>query len=147
MSYDIYIGQRVVELITEDGESWEYDHVKEIESPDAPDFFNDSMSAFNNGRHPSYTGWSGFARSTGLYDFFFKKDTGLMREHPGTFDLLPEHFGFVVGKRYAYQRLNPLAIPTFDGVAENANLARLLWLEWWMAWALNNCTAPAIHNH
>lgn len=26
-------------------------------------------------------------------------------------------------------------------------LARLIWLEWWMTWALDNCETPAIENY
>jgi hypothetical protein len=33
------------------------------------------------------------------------------------------------------------ADPRYDG-----NLARLLWLEWWMTWTLANCKVPAIYN-
>jgi hypothetical protein len=25
--------------------------------------------------------------------------------------------------------------------------ARLVWLEWWVRWALDNCKVPVIYNH
>ena len=50
-----------------------------------------------------------------------------------------------VAETLAERKRDAAALPpsgTFDPV-----LARLIWLEWWMAWALKNCTTPAIHNH
>ena len=65
---------------------------------------------------------------------------------PDYVDLEPAHLEEM---RDAVQRLRaryPKATPRFDGGRADAHLARALWLEWWMNWALENCERPAIYN-
>lgn len=194
MSYDIYIGEAV--LVAPDPEEHNRMSVKVrgVSQPDAPTFPEDGMTGNGNSRHPGYSQWTDFTRTASIYDLFFDKEEGLMREHPGCFllrqrdldrvrfaldqwrskhqgtvpgfgdreyfekeiarlkpwvesgalDAEPERKACVAARLADYQR-DMAALPpsgTFDPV-----LARLIWLEWWMAWALANCKTPAIHNH
>jgi hypothetical protein len=161
MSYDIYIGNAVPEdRSDDDGELRIAYVVHDTVRHDAPSFPNDDLSDGRNGRHPGYTQWSTFCADAGLTDLFFNKETGLMRQHPGCFRLDQSHLDTVRAARERWQDSHPNAQPGFDfsprlmdasaddGVrGRDGVLARLLWLEWWMAWALANCETPAIANH
>jgi hypothetical protein len=161
MSYSIYIGNAIIEDRSEDGDGELLARftVPEIIRHDAPSFPHDDMSNGKNGRHPGYSQWSDFCASAGLTALFFDKETGIMREHPGCFSLTPEHLAIVRAARERWQAEHPAAVPGFDfsrfmadqskddGVrGRDGVLARLLWLEWWMSWALANCERPAIEN-
>jgi hypothetical protein len=140
---------------------WDGVTVNGHEEPEAPAFPFDAMSARKNSRHPGYSQWGKFCDLTGLRDFFFEKNYGLMRRHPGTFALTPDHLHRVRVAIGEWQRVYPNAVPGWDYFAEfpgrddiddgvrgrDSTLARLLWLEWWIAWALAHCERPAIHNH
>jgi hypothetical protein len=166
MSYDIYIGNAEIE--TPDREPdylYGFDvRVRHVQIPGAPTAPNDDMTGNGNSRHPGYIQWPNFAEEVGLHAFFFDKSTGLMHEHPGCFPLYPEHLYTVRAALAAYKARWPEAVPGFTGLAfgrptpeypeeveerltANANLARLIWLEFWIAWALETCERPAIENH
>lgn len=161
MSYDIYIGNGEVEALGDEDAAEFYVNVKRIELAEAPTFPNDDMTGNGNSRHPGYSQWTEFCCAVGLYDLFFDKQEGLMRQHPGTFALAPSHLDRV---RTALDRhrakwpgvtpgfRNPL-YPTKDTPIDDSpeayaagQLARLIWLEFWIAWALKTCEHPAIHN-
>ncbi len=160
MSYDIYIGHAELES------EWPGDYepianwtVSGHAEDDAPAFPFDIMSQRGNSRHPGYTQWGAFCDEAGLRAMFFDDETGLMRRHPGTFPLEPHHLATVRDRKARWMAAHPNAIPGFDwsdptprekddGVrGRDGILARLLWLEWWMDWALRTCERPAIHNH
>jgi hypothetical protein len=166
MSYDIYIGNAEatgMELEETTGQwsaVWHGATVNAVTLPEAPAFAYDEMSAHQNSRHPGYIAWGEFCDKTGLRDLFFREWYGLMSSHPGTFALRPEHLQEVREARERWQGDHPDAAPGFewsplhgektpdDGIrTRDAILARLLWLEWWMDWALRTCERPAIHNH
>lgn len=93
MGYTIRIGNAVVESHWPDGKSeyqddpyvhW-YVHCHHEDS--APHFED---SGQGNDRSPSYTAWADFADSVGLREFFFNKESGKMREHPGCQKLTQE---------------------------------------------------------
>lgn len=148
MGYSIYIGEYTIDPIDPrypDDEP--YVHCPEITLPDAPAFLEDEMSAHNNGRHPSYSGWNDFVWDVGLHEFFFHKQYGLMREHAGIFDITKEHLFVVQEALVDYRKKVGDIEPRFGSrYIKNGNLARLIWLEWWMKWALANCKRPAISN-
>ena len=160
MSYSIYIGNATMRDETEDGEYRAGYYVPEVLRADAPAFPFDEMSRNLNGRHPGYTQWDRFARRAGLLSLFFDAVSGLMREHPGCFELTPLHLEQVRSARMDWQLRHPDTEPGFDwsgylrreiqddGIrGRDGMLARLLWLEWWIEWALTNCERPAIANH
>lgn len=151
MSYDIYIGKA------------EQGVVKREELPMAPKFPNDEMTGQGNSRHPSYTGWGEFCREAGLYDLFFNKETGLMREHPGTVPLKECHLHVIseatanwMQRQKERGQVLPPGFEAWDPFDENEGteqhydyiLARLLWLRFWVYYALGKYKEQAaIHNH
>lgn len=112
-----------------------------------------------NCREPGYKHWHRFLHETGL-DRIFLTDTGLMRHHPGTFQLNASHVTAVAEARHRWESRSRMEagwdwsesfadrLPLDDGVrGRDHTRAELLWLEWWIAWAVANCERPAIHNH
>lgn len=137
----------------------------------APQFPGDGMTGQGSQRSPSYSGWGNFCRETGLHDLFFgaspnnnggqyTRDVCLIRRHPGVAILRPAD---LLEIRQARERWQARKWPTEERIAGwdptlrwdeerepdpryDGNLARLLWLEWWVAWALENCKVPAMQN-
>lgn len=147
MGYSIYIGEATI--FTEEDEIWV--GVKKIEHPDAP--YWESSGGFpdasekTNGRHPSYTQFVDFCRSTGLANLFFDEDYGLLRDHPGIKRIYPHHLEEISRARKRWEELHPNAVPGWNvDKGEDPILARLIWYEWWFRWALENCKLPAIYN-
>lgn len=162
MSYDIYIGNADLDYDADPDYPRVVVGVEPEVHPDAPEFPGDKMTGKGNSRHPGYSNWTDFTRQTGLYDLFFSHETGLMRQHPGAQVLLPAQVQAVELERKAWEDSHPDSKPGWC-MCEKCNnfhrekdkehreldgtLARLLWLEWWMKWALDNCDMPTIHNH
>jgi hypothetical protein len=119
--------------------------VRAATRPDAPAFDNDPMTGRGNHRHPSYAGWRGFCEEAGLDALFFDEEAGLMRRHPGTSPLLPEHGAVIRRALELWRETHPDVRPGFLSGQDHV-LARLLWLDWWVQWALAQ-PVPAIHNH
>ncbi len=153
MSYDIYIGNAV---IREEDLEVEY-VVSSHTEPDAPVFPYDSMTANSNNCHPGYAQWTGFCREAGIHDLFFGEESGLMRNHPGIQRLHIWHLTAVQNALRRWREQHPEAVPGFDysphwnhpddGVrGRDPILARLIWLEFWIDWALRTCEKPALYN-
>lgn len=152
MSYEILIGEAGIEPSPE--EIAEYEHegysdesfslsvvVRPLSLSDAPD-----CSQFGNGqensRSPGYGQWDNFCQTAGIWDLFFDKKTGLMRQQPGSQVLRQHHHEQVQIALAKWLRDHPGADRGEDGI-----LDRLVWLDWWMDWTLENCRVPTIHNH
>lgn len=176
MGYDIYIGETTMQPIDDDEAAWMIEdgytpehsrivngktvyykpYVGEIKRDDAPTFPNDFMTGNSNNRHPGYSSWSDFCDVTGLTPLFFDRETGLMREHPGMQPLHADHALVVDQALKRYRETHPHAVPGFEDIDLNTReytnhgydpmLARLVWLDWWIKWALKNCENPAIRN-
>jgi hypothetical protein len=118
----------------------------------APVFPGDEMTGNGNGRSPSYTVWSDFCRQTGLYGFFYDERDRLRACHPGCIGLTKEDADIVSAclKKYKKQATLPPGFEdgfTYDGPANfDYHLARLMWLDFWVRWAIENCETPAIQN-
>jgi hypothetical protein len=141
MSYSIYIGEEAP-----DEDDPDATRVYRVESPDAPEFEGDRMTGKGNHRHARYSQWTDFTREAGLYDLFFDKQCGLMREHPDTQRLTVKHLREVERALDDWRRHHPRARPGW-GAKQDPILARLVWLQFWVKWTLGNCKRPAIHNH
>jgi hypothetical protein len=128
--------------------------VKGASSADAPTFPNDEMTSNTSERSPSYSVWADFCRHVGIYDLFFDDGGRLHAGHPGCIGITKEDADRVTAALSTYQAKATLP-PGFEGwhyregdpVHSDAHLARLIWLEWWMRWALENCETPAIANY
>lgn len=160
MGYSIYIGNAVLEeydLDDTDGVYSPHYVVHGMTHPDAPEFPNDSMTGKSNSRHPSYTGWSEFVNQFGIRDLFGGNERSCFHAHPGCMRITENDLQ-IVRNRIAEWKLTHNKPPGFDpGLFPDEKegevgqfdyiLARALWLEWWMDYALKNCERPAIYNH
>lgn len=126
--------------------------VKYMTHPDAPVLPNDPITLNSNSRSPSYSVWADFCRSTGLYDMFYNSGGNLIAGHPGCMGITEDDADRVSEVLRLYQRratLPPGFEKEWDYEGEpnyDYHLARLIWLEWWMQWAVHNCDIPAIAN-
>lgn len=148
MGYNIYIGNAVPQFNKSDfpylSARWT---VEPTEHPDAPDFSVDGCPTGNgNGRGPSYSVWTDFTKWAGLYEMFYNEDDGFLRPHPGCCGITVEQVQEV--EAALHHKKNVATRPagfSEDGSLDH-NLARLMWLAFWMRWAVENCETPAIFN-
>lgn len=171
MGYTIRVGNAVVEShwpkeddeYRDDPSARWYVHLHKEEA--AP-YSSDSHKS--NDRSPSYTAWADFAHDVGLYEWFFDKGTGKMREHPGCMALTKADAAFITDTLARYKAAHPQAEATICACKQcdvfmahagnkdhvfpphnpnaDMHLVRLTWLEWWVRWAVANCERPAIYN-
>lgn len=137
---------------------------------EAPVFPNDEMTGDTSERSPSYTAWHHFAALTGLTTLFFggtgwddergrykdcpegyHREEGLIAQHPGVAVLCDGDLQEVRRALAEWKAKHPDTVPGFgnwDGGDSHYDytLARLIWLEFWIAWALKNCERPAFGN-
>lgn len=97
MGYSIYIGEAKAGIDFYEDEVYVYPDVDIVKLDYAPSFPNDELTGNSNYRAPSYSAWSDFLRGAGLYDMFFDKSEGLMREHPGCFIINENHLKKIQG--------------------------------------------------
>ena len=153
MGYTFTIGNAVPKFHKDDfpylSARWK---VENATSDDAPTFPGDEMTGNGNSRSTSYTVWSDFCRTTGIYDMFYDERDHLHADHPGCIGIDVEFSASVSAALSSYQAKSTLP-PGFesdwcyDGPANyDYHLARLIWLDWWIKWALENCETPAIEN-
>lgn len=135
--------------------------------PEAPDHCR--FTGKGNSRSPSYTAWSEFCKEAGIHELFygqgwdrqmrgytsctddFHRETPLLASHPGCQPLCKGDYEFVRQARLKREQTNGGLCPGFrdDEDIDNGTdhvLARLLWLEFWIGWALENCQIPIIEN-
>ena len=161
MGYNIRIGNAVLDSnwdADDCDEPWARWYVERATTPAAP---NSMDSGQSNGRDPSYTAWADFARATGLHDFFYDRDVGKMRQHPGCIKLSLEDIETVDTALKLYREAHPEAVADFCQCATcsysptvtiphnlnaDGNLVRLEWLAFWVRWAVENCERPGIYN-
>lgn len=157
MGYTLTIGNAYPVHSIEDGELYAEWDVKGFSDLQAPVFPNDEMTGNTSQRSPSYTAWHEFCQDVGLEDLFYHRDEGLIRSHPGTFILTAAHSAKISEALAAYPRSLP---PGFAGFPKQINgefrspdegkydhqLARLLWLDFWVRYALERCETPALRN-
>jgi hypothetical protein len=117
-----------------------------VRSPHAPRFDGDPHPR-QNVHQSTGSDWDAFCLATDLHGLFLAPGSGLMAEQPGTVRLAREHARAVHAALEQFIYAHRGADASFaSGRAEDGHLARLLWLDWWMHWAIRRCEAPAIHN-
>lgn len=134
MGYTIIIGQLDPTL-----EPDEYP-IQITEDIDAPIFEPDKATNNTNVRKVMYSEWEQFTRNVGLYDLFFDPQTGLISDHPGFKNLTHDHLRQV---NEAYLLFETFGEFTGD---RSMDYVRLVWLRFWIKWALDNATDPVIYN-
>lgn len=121
--------------------------VQKVEHTSAPTFPGDEMTGRTNCRYPSYSAWHDFCIAANLEDVFYENDR-FIGGHPGCAMLKAEYLSQIkasLEKRRAESDKKPGFNDEDDGPFDPI-LARLIWLNYWVEWALNNCETPAIEN-
>ena len=119
MAYSITIGEFK-------GESDGFPQAETVEHENAP--ADGVPTDRTNQRWPSYSGWADFVDDTGLSGLFAE----LMPGHPGFCKIERRHLD-------AINAVDTTALPKHHAV-------RMVWLKYWMDWALVNCKNPVIIN-
>ena len=129
--------------------------VVSISHDDAPTF-GESTDCMNS-RWPSYTSWAIFYRFFDLEELFHDEDYGFLRQHPGCVPITQFHKSIIDDAYEKYKKNYPNSTPGYSGKQlddvedddwpeENSLGARLVWLKYWVDWALKNCEVPAFYN-
>lgn len=125
--------------------------VEPVRHDTAPDLPND-VAGNGNSRSPAYGVWKEFCQRAGIYDLFFDYRGRLLAGHPGCVGITQEDADKVTAalEKYRAQATLPAGFEPdmfYDGPPRYDHcLARLIWLEYWMQWAVKNCETPAIQN-
>lgn len=156
MGYTLKIGELDTHYDAEEG------HIsfqaKGQKNDDAPAF--GEPTDYENERWPSYTSWHNACRFCGIEDMFYNKETGLLREHPGCFPITKKHQEIINEALDNFKKKYPNAKAGYspkinekegiyedkDWPEENSWMTRLLWLKYWIDWALVNCKKPVFYN-
>lgn len=144
MGYTITVGELRVQKDPEDGIepdclSFRADGAG---SPDAPAFGNPTDRT--NSLWPSYTAWAETMRISGLTDAFFYQGS-MIGGHPGVRLVTPELVETVTYALRGLEAKNPNAKAEY-GTDVGAAMCRLIWLDYWLRWAIENCETPVIAN-
>jgi len=169
MGYTLTIGEALMRYEPDDLYLWI--EAERTTHPDAPD--HDEYTGKSNSRSPSYSVWSNLCQETGLYELFYggrtdyktghitpsapHRNDGLITSHPGHAVLGQADLDLVRQARERRQASNGGKEPGFwDASPErpwesidngkDPTLARLIWLEFWIDWALKTCKIPIIQN-
>lgn len=153
MGYSIIIGEMP---------SKEMDEPPIVKMSGAPAF--GELTDCTNQRFPSYITWENFTRVAGLYNLFYDKRSGLMRKHPGIEHLTRKHktiidrairayeskhdVGPSSGKKFSYKTIVDMHFypSRLNQKDDDWNYNRLVWLKFWVDWALRYCKKPVLFN-
>ena len=142
MGYDFRIGELLAEgEPEEDCFNW---FVQTVRHPNAPTFTGDELTGSSNYRSTTYSGWESAIREAGLYDHFYKPNYGLICRHPGYKVLSAYDLQVIKAARKAYQK--KCALPPGFEEGQDSVLAVLIWMEFWIDWALEHCHQPVFLN-
>jgi hypothetical protein len=152
MGYSIKIGELMVEVVQDGLNSFLSLDVVDVTLPDAP-AYGDARD-FRNKTLPSYTQWADCMSMIGLYDLFYNKSHGLIRKHPGCVPLTADHKEVIDSAHEAFMKAYPALKIGFcpegeddtNWPDENGVAVSLVWLKFWVDWALSNCKIPVISN-
>ena len=166
MGYTLTIGEAYLDYDNDESSPYCRVCAKGVTHDDAPAF--GEPTDHSNSRWPSYSGWHDFAGYSGLYSLFFGKehkdgylvrDDALLVEHPGAVPLAEQHRREINAALERWKTLYPHAVPTYgnidpkkfndtdpDNPEENWKMTRLVWLHYWVNWALDNCDRPVFAN-
>jgi hypothetical protein len=163
MGYTLIIGEAEIEQYDE----WVLISAKSATMDDAPNHC--PFTKNGNMRSPSYTTWSEFCKEAGIFPMFygsgwsreerryesaegnFYRETPILQDHPGASGLIAGDLEYVRAARINREKTNGGKPPGFwdDFEVDNGKdpvLARLVWLEYWIDWALKNCENPVLAN-
>jgi len=147
MGYTLAIGEK--EIDNSDPE-YHFTRVKNERHDQAPAF--GEPTDHENARWPSYSGWSDCMTEAGMFDLFFDKDNGLLNEHPGYKTITPALVDTFRARKKAFEEKYPSVTAEYlddghDGfITPNATYCRIVWLDYWLTWALAHCKEPIFFN-
>ena len=169
MGYTLRIGELQVSYENDESEPRIALTARPESHDDAPAF--GEPTDHSNQRWPSYTAWAEFARDFGLYSLFYGTEVGgkyqvrddaLIAQHPGCVPLTERHRREINAALGAFKERHPDATPKFgrpppegvhpfmwedpDNPEENGKMTRIVWLAYWVNWALDNCSQPVFEN-
>lgn len=163
MGYSLSIGELVVEFDNDEDCPRVNCSAKIFQHDNAPAFGEPTDT--ESQRWPSYSSWANFCRFVDLYDLFFGKnekgeytrDDALIQHHPDCIPLTEKHRreinaaydNFKIkypAARATYGNPKSMLEPDEDNPEENGQLCRLVWLHYWVNWALDNCEKPVFEN-
>jgi len=149
MGYNLTIGELKVFYHQDEDEPRVELSTRISHHDEAPAF--GEVSDYTNGRYPSYSVWRDFAESVGLLSLFYGKeerDDALLANHPGCVPLTERHRREINEAFVDFKLKYPDAVATYENknILENGLLCRLVWLHYWVNWALDNCKQPVFVN-
>jgi hypothetical protein len=147
MGYNLIIGEMIVHKNPEDGIYRDCISfgAKEVHFYNAPSF--GEPTDYTNQRWSSYIDWINFLRNTNLYSFFFDQNERiLIGGHPGVRLVTEDLCKAVQDALEEYKTQFPNAVAQFEGDDSNGVLCRLIWLDFWLRWAFENCETPVLAN-
>lgn len=160
--YTFIIGNAVLESHKENGDLITKWVVKSEKNDNAPSFPNDEITGKSNTRSPNYLTWFNFCKETGISNIFYDKSNFFRWKPFECIKLKYSTLKQIQKARKSWQKTSSKPpgfedCPKYNKLTDSwekvdegkydACLARLLWLEWWMDWALVNCENPAIYNY
>ncbi len=147
----------------EEKQSWD---VQRTSSPDAPMFPNDSiLEPKSNWRYVNYIVWVAMAEECGITAWLINNETGIIRDNESdVVKPLTENDYRIVNEAYllrsAFAEGRPGwnmdddelkieskelgTLPRIAATPYDQYLARLMWLRFWLRWALDNCSEPSV---
>lgn len=146
MGYSITIGELSVDTSPEDGleSSCIFFSAKSVSIEGSPAFGEPTDGT--NMRWPSYSAWYKFMDYVGLKDIFYHSGN-LIGGHPGVRLVTTELLQRVQIAKTQMEMMTPPPVATMENYTEkNGYYCRLIWLEYWCTWAINNCKVPVIAN-
>jgi hypothetical protein len=154
MSITISIGEK---FWNEELSSWD---VQRETSPEAPVFPNDvCLEPKANWRFVNYPAWKSMAEEVGLTKWLTDKDTGILHKNDEVTPITEDHYRMISEAyllRSAFAEGRPGwdseewdeetlgARPQVPGTHYDKYLARLMWLRFWVRWALDHCQEPSV---
>lgn len=170
MGYTLRIGELEIEYHQSDDEPRISLSAKGFHHEHAPAFGEPTDG--ESQRWPSYTSWREFTEFCGVHSLFYGseqrkgeriRDDFLIQEHPGCVPLTERHRREINKALRDYKAKYPNAEPTYGRPApegqsalmwedkenpeENSWMCRLVWLHYWVNWALDNCKRPVFENY
>jgi hypothetical protein len=144
MGYTLRIGNAVINEIEHSEELPLLIRVENQTLDSAPIFPGCSNCGMSNSRYPSYTGWEGFLKKTNTKHILGK----FTEKHPNCLPVTKEDVDAVFNALQLYK--NTATLPpgwSDDEKTYDYDLARLIWFEFWMRWAVENCETPSFENY
>lgn len=168
MGYTLTIGEALIDY-NEDFVSIDAEHVTHPDAPTHCPFTKDG-----NSRSPGYSAWSEFCKEADITPLFygggwqspgyapcpegFHREICLLNDHPGAMPISAKDADYISQKLAQYCSTHPEAEPGFWDFGEHTGwkeidngkdpvLARLMWLDFWMRWAVENCKRPVFANY